>query len=236
MTTSRRTGYVASLGAGRRIGRVLRGLLALVILTALVAGVPLVLVSLIGNPVPTGWTWTGTLTSSALLGVLACIAWLFWAQLVVCVAVEILAEIRIATGRSGAWMERIPGTFGGQQALARTLVQAVVAIGAASAVAGSGTLWLDHAAPAEAATPPAVAAPVAKSASQPPGVTLTAAPKPTHAETTTVTVERGLPMLNAWPTARNVSVRSPMRISSRSPAPTSVLWTKSRPSRSGTPT
>ena len=96
---------------------------------------PCCFVLTVGNPIPETWTWSAPLTNAALLSILACTAWVFWTQLVLCVVVEAIAEIRFATGRSGDWLSRVPGTFGGQQALARTLIQAVVAIGATTTAA-----------------------------------------------------------------------------------------------------
>ena len=169
--------------AVRRAGNVLRGLVALVVLVALTAGVPILLVATVGNPVPSGWTWTGSLTNDAILGLLACVAWVFWAQLVLCVVVEVLAEIRLATGRSADWLARIPGTFGGQQTLARVLVQAVVAIGATSAVVGSAGPWVTHADAAEPAQPAVAADPIPQAA--------VGVPQPKGTTTTEVIVERG---------------------------------------------
>jgi hypothetical protein len=146
----------------RRAGVLLRGILAAVILVSLVAGVPVLLLLTVGNPIPETWTWSAPLTNAALLSILACTAWVFWAQLVLCVIVEAIAEIRCATGRSGDWLSRVPGTFGGQQALARTLIQAVVAIGATTTAAATMTPWIPHADAADVSTP--VAAPSAAAA------------------------------------------------------------------------
>jgi nucleoid-associated protein YgaU len=127
-------------GQGRRTAAdYLRAVAALLALSALVAGVPALLVALIGNPVPSTWSWRAPLTNDAVLGLIALLAWLFWAQLMVCLIIEIVAELRIAAGRSAEWMSRIPGTFSGQQALARTLVQAVVAVGIGSAAVAAST-------------------------------------------------------------------------------------------------
>ena len=54
-----------------------------VILVALVVGVPVCSLATVGNPIPDEWTWTSPLTT-ALLGLLACLAWIFWAQLLIC--------------------------------------------------------------------------------------------------------------------------------------------------------
>lgn len=92
----------------RRAGIVLRGLLAVGALAALVIGVPVLLVGTVGNPIPPDWTWDAPLTSSAVLGVVACVACVFWAQLVICVAMEVIAEIRAHAGRSADWLPGCP--------------------------------------------------------------------------------------------------------------------------------
>lgn len=140
----------------RRTGIVLRGLLAAAVLVVLVAGVPTALVATVGNPVPERWTWGAPLTDTALLGILACVAWVLWAQLLICVTVETVSEIRLAAGHSADWLTRVPGTFGVQQSLARTLVQAVVAIGAtATAASVIATPWISHADAATSSPAPA---------------------------------------------------------------------------------
>jgi hypothetical protein len=140
----------------RRTGIVLRGLLAAAVLIVLVAGVPAALVATVGNPVPAGWTWGAPLTNTALLGILACVAWVLWVQLLICVIVETVAEIRLAAGHSADWLARVPGTFGVQQSLARTLVQAVVAIGATTTAASViATPWISHADAATSSRAPA---------------------------------------------------------------------------------
>jgi nucleoid-associated protein YgaU len=138
----------------RRTATVLRAILAALVLLVLVAGVPLLLVSTVGSPIPDDWSWNSPLTNDALLGVLAGVSWIIWAQLLVCVLIEIVAEIRIATGRSADWLSRIPGTFSGQQLLARTLVQAVVAVGLTSTAASAAVpVWPAHAEVSAAPTP-----------------------------------------------------------------------------------
>lgn len=121
----------------RRTMSLLRAIVALVVMLGLAIGVPLLLTVMFGNPIPGQWSWDSPLTNDAILGLLACLAWVFWAQMVLCLVVEIVVEIRLATGRSADWLSRVPGTFGGQQALARVLVQAVVAVGITSAAAAT---------------------------------------------------------------------------------------------------
>ncbi|WP_214058671.1 LysM peptidoglycan-binding domain-containing protein [Nocardioides aquaticus] len=169
----------------RRAGILLRGLSSAVILVVLAVGVPAMLLGTVGNPIPDEWTWTSPLTTGALLGLIACVAWVFWVQLVICVVVELIAEVRLATGRSADWLARVPGTFGGQQALARSLVQAVIAIGLTTTATGTTTSWIGH---ADAATPapagtPAVTTQMSSNAAAPASAA--------RRSTISVTVERG---------------------------------------------
>jgi LysM repeat protein len=171
--------------AVRRTGILLRGLSSAVILVALVGGVPAMLLGTVGNPIPDEWTWSSPLTTGALLGLLACVAWVFWVQLVICVVVELIAEVRLATGRSADWLARVPGTFGGQQALARSLVQAVIAIGLTTTATGTMTPWIGH---ADAATLAPAPTPAVTTQMSP----TAAAPAPAAQRSTiSVTVERG---------------------------------------------
>lgn len=120
------------------VGVWLRATAALAVMLALAGGVPWLLVATVGNPLPAvAWSWSQPLTDEALLGLVAALAWLFWAQMTACLVVEIVAELRVAAGRSAHWMTQIPGTFGGQQHLARVLVQAVIAVGIGAGVAAT---------------------------------------------------------------------------------------------------
>ena len=117
-----------------RVLTLTRGVVALVVLGALTVGVPWLLVATVGNPYPAeGLSLSGRLTDNAILGLLAVLGWIVWAQLVVCVLIEVIAEVRHALGRSAEWLTNVPGTFNGQQQIARLLVQTVVA-----AVVGTG--------------------------------------------------------------------------------------------------
>lgn len=174
------------------IRRTSTAVLAALVLLALVAGVPLLLVATVGNPVPDSWSWNSPLTNDAILGVLACVSWIFWAQLAICVVVELIAEIRIATGRSADWLNRIPGTFSGQQLLARTLVQAVVAVGLTStATAAAVPGWPAHAQAAAASAPSLEPMPATPTPSPSAAPTPQAAHAPREASTTTVTLAKG---------------------------------------------
>lgn len=102
--------------------RLIKALGALVALLAVILGPPVALVTFIGNPWPDeGITLTGQLTDSALVGLLAAIVWVLWAQLVGCILVEAVAamsgdQIQLPTGFA----------LGIQQQVARSLVTAVV--------------------------------------------------------------------------------------------------------------
>jgi nucleoid-associated protein YgaU len=117
---------------------------ALLVLAALLVGVPLVLVLWVGNPYPPGgFAALGLLSDAAVLGVLAVLAWLFWAQLAACVLWEIPAALR------GVPAARLPIVTGGQQRLIRALVHSAIAAGVTGAALTTGGL------PAADGSPPA---------------------------------------------------------------------------------
>lgn len=176
----------------RRTATLVRAVLAAAIMGALMVGVPVLLLTLIGSPVPQQIDWSFPVTDEALLGVVACIAWVFWLQMAVCLIVEIAAEVRLTSGRSADWLSRVPGTFGGQQALARALVQTVIAVGLSSAVGSSLSAY------AASAQPPGVTSAVGVSAPAQLQLTLDQtgeALTPTHTHVsdsaTVITVEKG---------------------------------------------
>ncbi|ABS04589.1 LysM peptidoglycan-binding domain-containing protein [Kineococcus radiotolerans] len=115
-----------------RAGEVLRGLAAALVLLAVLAGVPLALVELVGNPLPDtppARAWLDAeLSASAVLDVLAVVLWLVWAHFVVCV----LAETRAWIAGGGA--RAVPGG-GANQLLAQRLVAAVLLL-------ASGAVWV----------------------------------------------------------------------------------------------
>src|SRR5690606_13218589 len=119
--------------AGRSAGDVLAGLGALILLAALLGGVPLALLRYAGPPRPGELLDPGLLTRSVgpetIVALLALVVWLAWAQLVVCVIVEVYAGVR----RVGM-PARVPFA-GGTQALANRLVSAVLLLFAVSTVA-----------------------------------------------------------------------------------------------------
>ena len=175
-----------------KVGVLFRGASALIVIAALVCGVPVLLAALFGNPIPQQWSWTEPLADSALLGLLACAAWVFWAQMTACLLIEVIAEARIAAGRSADWLSRMPGTLGGQQALARSLVQAVVAIGVTSAaVTTVASPGIARASAASEAQPPTSNVTIAAPNSQATPVPNRGAAEGRQLRTTVVEVAKG---------------------------------------------
>ncbi|MFF5211441.1 BTAD domain-containing putative transcriptional regulator [Streptosporangium sp. NPDC000396] len=117
----------------RTAGDLAAGLGALVVLIALVAGVPYALLRLAGPPLPPELLDLDLLTSqvgvSTVVAILVLLVWLAWLQLTVCVIVEIYAGVR----RVGM-PARVPFA-GGTQMLANRLVSAVLLLFTVSAVA-----------------------------------------------------------------------------------------------------
>ena len=127
--------------APRLLGRLLRGLAALVVLVGFLVGVPVGLWVFIGWPLPHALpTWTqlsraltDPIPDQVLLNTLAVVCWLLWAGLAVSVAVEVVAAVR---GRAA---RRLP-VLGPMQGLAGWLVAAVlVAVVPANGRATAGT-------------------------------------------------------------------------------------------------
>ncbi|MFI6320542.1 BTAD domain-containing putative transcriptional regulator [Nonomuraea sp. NPDC050556] len=119
--------------AKRTPGDVFAGLGALVVLVALVGGVPYALLRFVGPPVSPELLDLDLLTTrlgpSVIVAVLVLLVWLAWFQLLVCVIVEMYAGVR----RVGM-PARVP-LSGGTQALANKLVSAVLLLFTAGAVA-----------------------------------------------------------------------------------------------------
>lgn len=134
-----------------------RAVAALAALAVLVVAPPLLLMSFVGNPWPQGGVDLGApLTDAAIIGLLAAICWVLWAQLAVCVLAEVTSQLRsrVTPGRRGVVVPvRVPATFGMQQRLARILVTSVIGV----SIAAPLTAGLASAVPA----PPVNHAPVA---------------------------------------------------------------------------
>ncbi|MFL6094455.1 MAG: LysM peptidoglycan-binding domain-containing protein [Blastococcus sp.] len=163
----------------------LRRLLALLVLAAAVAGVPIALWELGGAYMPDelpSWTQVTTAlggpdTGGVFLGMLVVIGWTAWVCFALSVAVELVSQLR------GLPPLRLPGLAAPQQ-LAGLLVAAVLGVGsgpllAAPAVAGPPVVDeqpVDHEEPPPAPGPPADAPPTAPPAA---GLTYTVQPRDT---------------------------------------------------------
>ncbi|HKT00087.1 MAG TPA: peptidoglycan-binding protein, partial [Rugosimonospora sp.] len=137
--------------ATRRAGQVLAGLAALALLVGIVAGVPLLLVKLAGNPLPhtvpnlraIGHALTARDNGQLFLHALTLVAWAAWAVFSLAVLVEVPAAIR----RRPAL--RLPG-LGLPQRVAANLIAAVALMLHAPAMASAATAHPLAAAPAPA--------------------------------------------------------------------------------------
>ena len=166
---------------GRTTMRWIKAVAALAVLALLVAGVPVLLVTAIGNPWPdAGVSLDQPLTDEAIIGVLAALAWVLWVQLAVCIVVEAGAAIR-----NSDVDPRVPVSFGFQQHLARVLITAVVL------AIGSGTITRLSAGTATAATtvPPTTAA--ATTQAPAPAAAPTPAVEEVPEAAATITVQHG---------------------------------------------
>ncbi|GAA3831301.1 hypothetical protein GCM10022226_60430 [Sphaerisporangium flaviroseum] len=118
----------------RSAADILVGLLAVVALLALVAGVPYALIRVFGSPLPDGGLSLDTLTEqvglSTVLGMLSVLVWLAWLQLVVCVLVELWSGIR----KVGV-PTRVPFARGTQAVAHRLVTAALLLFTAAAAIA-----------------------------------------------------------------------------------------------------
>jgi nucleoid-associated protein YgaU/DNA-binding SARP family transcriptional activator len=146
-----------------RTGQLLRGLGSLVATLALVVGVPLLLASWVGWPLPSRLPHLDTLEQAAQSGVrdevlvntLAVIAWLAWAQIVLALVVEVIALLRgrqpvhlpvipglqVTAGRLVAGIVMFASTVHPARAYAEPTPIPAVVVNATSPVAASGAPW-----------------------------------------------------------------------------------------------
>ena len=93
--------------------RVIKALGAAIVMAALLAGPPWALVRFIGNPWPEeGVSLSAPLTDGAIIGLLAAVVWVLWAQLVACIVVEAVAALT-----DDRIQLRVPFTLGGPATL-----------------------------------------------------------------------------------------------------------------------
>jgi hypothetical protein len=139
-------------------GGLLRAVGAALVLVVLLIGVPLALGVIVGWPLPRSIPTIDALRAAlaqqlpweSVVNAIVCLAWLAWAQLVVCVAVEARAALT-EPGRGRLTAPRIP-LAGLNQALARNLIAAVLVV-----TTSSGS-WTTPAAASAGLTPAAAAA------------------------------------------------------------------------------
>ncbi|MEV4623036.1 LysM peptidoglycan-binding domain-containing protein [Asanoa sp. NPDC049573] len=132
-----------SVSAPRRVGQIVTGLGALVVLVGLVGGAPIALLAFAGNPLPDhlptlseiGTTLTSRDDGQLFVRALAVVGWLGWATF----AVSVLIDLPFRIVRRPA--PRLPG-LGRQQRMAAALIGSaliLVASPATAAVAASAT-------------------------------------------------------------------------------------------------
>ena len=115
--------------------RLLKAAAAAILLMVLVVLPPWALIRFIGNPwPPEGVSLSAPLTDGAIIGLLAIIVWVLWAQLMGCIAVELVCALSADRVQLQA-----PLTLGIQQQLARSLIAAVVLATVAGPVAMTST-------------------------------------------------------------------------------------------------
>src|SRR6187551_2596911 len=100
----------------KRGGEIGRGMLAGLAVLTVTLGVPVGLLVVAGDPLPTspGGLVSGPTAARIAIKAAACLVWLGWAQFVPCLLVEALAGVR---GTGLPW--RVPFALGAQQELAR---------------------------------------------------------------------------------------------------------------------
>lgn len=150
--------------------RATRAVVALIVLAGLIVAIPVLLIAIVGNPWPAGGlSQVEMMSDTVILGVIAVLGWVFWAQVTLCALWELPAALR------GLDATRIPIATSGQQQLVRILLHSILAIGVTTTVVGSG---LTHRADAQATSNPAHAARLADR----PGLAPTVAADVRHGE------------------------------------------------------
>ncbi len=130
------------------LNRLIRGVGALIVLVALLVGAPLALIAWVGNPWPAGgWSEIQLLTNRTIIGALAVVGWLAWAQMAACILIELAGAIR------GKAPQQVRFASGGQQQLARVLVTSVVALGIGASTVGPALAATTAAAPQPESAP-----------------------------------------------------------------------------------
>src|SRR5438876_939026 len=122
-----------------RTRQVVAGVSAAAVLAVLLAGVPLLLVVELGNPLP-NWSAlrAGNLSDTMLLQLLGCVLWLAWAQWLPGTLLEIGVGIRDARAQrspGAQGLAREPRHLSVGQGLSRALVTAIIGLVIAAPIA-----------------------------------------------------------------------------------------------------
>jgi hypothetical protein len=150
----------------RPAGDILAGAGAVLILLALLIGVPAALLTVLGSPIPHTMPALSLLTHRldipAILKILSALVWLAWLQLVAC----LIAEVRAAVRNTGM-PPRVP-LAGGIQPVVHRLVTAVLLLFSAATALSPAFMHQS------AGVPPVVAAPAGRGGGASPAATPTA--------------------------------------------------------------
>lgn len=153
--------------------KLLAGLGSLIALLVIIIGVPAVLLTVAGNPFPTGGQLQSIVSLTPDYGnvillskLLPLIGWVAWALFAIPMVIEILASLGGRTTKKRSW------AFKGQQQLAATMIAAVLVM-----FAGFGGV-MGAAQPASAAPAPATTTTTSQSAQQAPTAATDSAPAP----------------------------------------------------------
>src|SRR3954452_10570955 len=113
--------------------RLIKGMGAVIVMAAMVAGPPWGMVRFIGYPWPAeGISLSTPLTDGAIIGLLAAVVWLLWAQLVACILVEAIAALS-----DDRIQVRVPFTLAVQQHFARRLITALMLVAVSTSAGAS---------------------------------------------------------------------------------------------------
>lgn len=163
--------------------RLIKAATAMLAVLALAIAPPWALIRSVGNPWPEGGvSLSAPLTDQAVIGLLAVVVWLLWAQLVACILSEVVAAV--TDDRVRLQVPLAPGLF---EHVARRLVTAIVVVGISTPVAAIAAA--SPAPGAEAAR--AIPLSLVPSSSEPAPVSdAPSAPSASRRSTATVTVMR----------------------------------------------
>ena len=116
----------------RRPSEWVRAVVSLVGMAVVLVGTPLALIAWVGNPIPPeGLALNADLTDNAIIGLLAVVVWVIWAQLLIGTVGAIIEEVR------GVDLGSLPGVLGSERDLARRAVAALAVVIVSSTAAAT---------------------------------------------------------------------------------------------------